>query len=691
MATNDKTVSAGVNATDRVDGASLVNLSRDHLGKIIKALELEQQKADVTELIKSAQRSLVILGRCATNFGELSGTNVKAIENIYNEICKYEKKIESLTSMGTLVRVITQARMRSKLDQNSNYICVQVETLERHIREVKVSQFVDEFADEFTSMLDEIEKMHLSSEKNKNEFKLRRSMEQQKKVKDEDVKNKLDSILSIVKDSSKKSALMSQIYHLNVKPTTTDNLYSILSIDESERLIQDWLCVRSVSTYPRDLQGIREGDPIADQYAIARIDNRVISALADGCSWGVEPKEAARKASRMFVSYLKRHNDLIQSTQDAADFILRSYEAAHRSIVYGRNEENLFLAGTTTMCAGILLELVNPEQGKPFAFVCASIGDCKGYSYNPKTDKISEFTIGNRGGIDARDPGGRLGPTLQDGSPDLRNLKLYCHLCEESDIIILVSDGVHDNIDPRQLGKKPSEIGIIVNPDSWDKVKEEKSNDHDNKISEWSEKYLNNLISTTKPVTVASINRCLIKNSMDITKSMRNFMEQNPGKRVPPDYLLYPGKVDHTTCIAFKVGNRSGNNTNNSIGSPSSWTTAKVIPSSNTAKRTFSKEDINFTNNDILRKDSMDDSNDPYTSVWDKIFSTDSYVIPWKQFIEGLGFPIDENSEKQLKTILDYSNTGSVTRFKFGEFLKGFGPTLSAQCLKNVNAVVNAE
>ena len=52
----------------------------------------------------------------------------------------------------------------------------------------------------------------------------------------------------------------------------------------------------------------------ADQYAIARIDNRIISALADGCSWGVEPKEAA-----------------------------------HRSIVYGRNEEILFLAGTTAL------------------------------------------------------------------------------------------------------------------------------------------------------------------------------------------------------------------------------------------------------------------------------------------------------------------------------------------------------
>ena len=31
-------------------------------------------------------------------------------------------------------------------------------------------------------------------------------------------------------------------------------------------------------------------------------------------------------------------------------------------------------------------------------------------------------------------------------------------------------------------------------------------------------------------------------------------METQPGKRLPKDYALYPGKMDHTTCVIFKVG-----------------------------------------------------------------------------------------------------------------------------------------
>jgi hypothetical protein len=74
-----------------------------------------------------------------------------------------------------------------------------------------------------------------------------------------------------------------------------------------------------------------------------------------------------------------------------------------------------------------------------------SIGDCKAYKYSTKSGRVEEITKGNRGNQDAKDPGGRLGPTLEGGAPDLRNLKLYCVFCEEGDLIIAASDGVHDN------------------------------------------------------------------------------------------------------------------------------------------------------------------------------------------------------------------------------------------------------
>ena len=45
---------------------------------------------------------------------------------------------------------------------------------------------------------------------------------------------------------------------------------------------------------------------------------------------------------------------------------------------------------------------------------------------------------------------GRLGPQLEGGEPDLRNLGVYVHLLDDGDLIALVSDGVHDNLDPEQ-------------------------------------------------------------------------------------------------------------------------------------------------------------------------------------------------------------------------------------------------
>jgi serine/threonine protein phosphatase PrpC len=62
------------------------------------------------------------------------------------------------------------------------------------------------------------------------------------------------------------------------------------------------------------------------------------------------------------------------------------------------------------------------------------------------------LTKGNRKNVyDARDSGGRLGPYVGEGAPDLRNITANYTICEEDDIILLVSDGVHDNLDPQVI------------------------------------------------------------------------------------------------------------------------------------------------------------------------------------------------------------------------------------------------
>ncbi len=37
---------------------------------------------------------------------------------------------------------------------------------------------------------------------------------------------------------------------------------------------------------------------------------------------------------------------------------------------------------------------------------------------------------------------------------------VFCELCNEGDVIFMLTDGVHDHLDPRYLGKLPSDFGI---------------------------------------------------------------------------------------------------------------------------------------------------------------------------------------------------------------------------------------
>ncbi len=315
-----------------------------------------------------------------------------------------------------------------------------------------VKQLVVDNTGEFSVLLAEIDAAEKgrAMDLRRSAPNLRNSLEQVSKIKDKETREKVDNELSIVKDPSRRNKLLSPIPSFKVRPLINeDELVTIVSgyNDSAEKTFSDYISARSISTYPLTLEtGKREGDPICDMFAATHFETRTLAAVADGCSWGEEPKEAARKASRMFLAFMKKQQHLIRSTDEAAFMILRAFLAAHKAIIEGRNEETLFMAGTTTMLAGIILELEQPQQGKPFIFVAGSIGDCKAYHYSAKLDRFQEMTRGNRGSKDVRDPGGRLGPTLEAGAPDLRNLALFSWLCDEHDIIVLVSDGVHDNL-----------------------------------------------------------------------------------------------------------------------------------------------------------------------------------------------------------------------------------------------------
>jgi hypothetical protein len=161
--------------------------------------------------------------------------------------------------------------------------------------------------------------------------------------------------------------------------------------------------------------------------------------------------------------------------------------------------------------------------------------------------QITDITKGNRKNLtDAKDPGGRLGPWQENGGPDLRNLKVYYAECLPNDLLILVSDGIHDNFDPQHLGKQPKDFPEIAEAETWEEAEKrfpEKSefvkNTYRNKLVE--DKIMEMVKQGTKePKYIAAH---LVDYCSAITSNVRTYMQENPTKRQPTDYLLYPGKV----------------------------------------------------------------------------------------------------------------------------------------------------
>jgi len=322
-------------------------------------------------------------------------------------------------------------------------------------------------------------------------------------------------------------------------------------------------CAKQTSTYPLLPDGqTRDGDPIADKFFVQLMQNRGLLAIADGCNWGPRSMNAARNAITAFKEYFVQprtkkppRHEKIKDLHDAGHMLLRSFHRSHTKIL-SATIEDIWEAGTTTLIGCLLLELDVTDTKGQFGLLCASVGDCKAFLYQRKADKVIDITAGNRLHVkDKRDPGGRLGPYLTGGTPDLRNLTLYFVRCHPGDLIIAMSDGVHDNMDPEQLGLKPNTLPVKYKKKDLKEVKEWTvlaRGEIEEVKNCYREQFLHSLVregnDTPKKITDKLIEHCC-----KTTKSSREFMEKNPNTPQPSDYEKFPGKMDHTTCISFNV------------------------------------------------------------------------------------------------------------------------------------------
>eukprot|EP01119_Soliformovum_irregulare_P016233 TRINITY_DN4676_c0_g1_i1.p1 TRINITY_DN4676_c0_g1~~TRINITY_DN4676_c0_g1_i1.p1 ORF type:complete len:446 (+),score=120.48 TRINITY_DN4676_c0_g1_i1:111-1448(+) len=313
------------------------------------------------------------------------------------------------------------------------------------------------------------------------------------------------------------------------------------------------ICGRTVSTYPKRDGIHRDGDPMADYFQIAVYPKYAIACVADGCGWGERMALAAKDACNGFVHHMQH------AKMDSKNFnlkhlgkeILMGIDAANMNVLDKCKERDHDHPGTATFLGGLVVRETNG-----WLFVFGSIGDCKAFRWSCKKSRVFDLTAKKNQRLtnSASDPGGRLGSLPL---PDVRNLFLSEAQCDEGDILFLVSDGVHDNVDASSGGLSPKEISRKY-PEKWEDIAREEAHEI---LDKWRVGKLREIIMGKSDgkgdaILPSVLIERVLGHCINLTESSRAFLEnpENRKLKLPHNYKLYPGKMDHTTCLAFVVG-----------------------------------------------------------------------------------------------------------------------------------------
>ncbi len=182
--------------------------------------------------------------------------------------------------------------------------------------------------------------------------------------------------------------------------------------------------------------------------------------FADGCGQSVASQQCAQKAANAAAKALKDgiKPENVSSLRDVAKQHLMALREA-KSAATAANTGGEATMGQVSIIGGHA--------------VVSWIGDCKAFvisNGNPR--KCQEISVGSRGNLtDPTDSGGRV--SGKENEPDdLRSLSVATLMVKPGDQIILMSDGIHDNLNPDNLGITPQMLDPqqFSNVTSWDAV-----------------------------------------------------------------------------------------------------------------------------------------------------------------------------------------------------------------------------
>jgi hypothetical protein len=180
---------------------------------------------------------------------------------------------------------------------------------------------------------------------------------------------------------------------------------------------------------------------------------------------------------------------------------------------------------------------------------------------------IEEVTKGNRRSHDPRDPGGQMGK-FDQGQLDMRNLGVHIVDLQPGDVLLPMSDGIHDNLNPENLKispraaydeilqsgtEKEKELLLQLFPDPAilgendpSKIHEQWQDSKNPLLEGLQEMYMSYLIgSVDRERGETPLPQALTARAMKNGESIRKFLQNNPKGRVSEDVNA---KCDHLSC-----------------------------------------------------------------------------------------------------------------------------------------------
>jgi hypothetical protein len=185
-------------------------------------------------------------------------------------------------------------------------------------------------------------------------------------------------------------------------------------------------------------------------------------------------------------------------------------------------------------------------NGAPFLLVAAAVGDSTIFRFDAAKDVVQELTTGVRPEPgDSTDCGGRLGPQLPGGKPDLRNLCVVASEVHAGDLLMVMTDGVADNLDPEYLCRKPFDVGLSA--EVWSVVPRESAlRARVNFQRDFMLRVVHEHNANPAAVLSALIDHCIAT-----TQPGRDFLAANPNQQLPAHDPRFPGRPDHCTCVVI--------------------------------------------------------------------------------------------------------------------------------------------